>query len=96
MDPILAETIAPFFAIIGVGSMVLIGMKLRYNYKARIAEQTGSTEDVDRIANAVGDLIDEVQSLREGLTDMNERMEFTERLLTQGKANGLEEVDTPA
>ena len=96
MDPILAETIAPFFAIIGVGSMVLIGMKLRYNYKARIAEQTGSTEDLDRIANAVGDLIDEVQSLREGLTDMNERMEFTERLLTQGKANGLEEVDTPA
>ena len=96
MDPILAETIAPFFAIIGVGSMVLIGMKLRYNYKARIAEQTGSTEDLDRIANAVGDLIDEVQSLREGLADMNERMEFTERMLTQGKANGLEEVDTPA
>ena len=35
MDPVLAESIAPFFPIIGVGTMVLIGMKLRYNYKAR-------------------------------------------------------------
>ena len=96
MDPILAETIAPLIAIIGVGSMVLIGMKLRYNYKARIDGQTGSSGDVDRIANAVGDLIDEVQSLREGLADINERMEFTERMLTQGKANALEKVDTPS
>jgi hypothetical protein len=95
MDPILAEAIAPFLAIFGVGTMVLIGMKLRYNYKARIAEQTGSSGDVDRIANAVGDLIDEVQSLRDGLADLNERMEFTERLLTQGRANVLERVDTP-
>jgi len=96
MDPILAETIAPFFAIIGVGTMVLIGMKLRYNYKARIAAQTGSSEDIDRLGHAVEDLIDDVQSLREGLVDLNERMEFSERLLTQGKANGIEQVDTPA
>ena len=95
MDPILAETIAPFIAIIGVGSMVLVGMKLRYNYKARIAERTGSSGDVDRIANAVGDLIDDVHSLREGLADLNERLEFAERMLTQGKANALEKVDTP-
>lgn len=96
MDPILAETIAPLIAMIGVGSMVLIGMKLRYNYKARIAEQTGSSGDVDRITNAVGDLIDEVQSLREGLADLNERMEFTERMLTQGRANDLGKVETPS
>jgi len=33
MDPILAETIAPFLAIFGIGTMVLIGMKLRYNHR---------------------------------------------------------------
>ena len=44
MDPVLADTIIPLFAIIGVGTMVLIGMKLRYNYQARIAEKSGSSE----------------------------------------------------
>ena len=95
MDPVLADVLAPLIATFGIGTMVLIGMKLRYNHKARIAAQTGSSEDVDRIAHAVGDLIDEVQSLREGLVDLNERMEFSERLLTQGRPNTVEQADTP-
>ncbi len=95
MDPVLAESIAPFLAIIGVGTMVLVGMKLRYNYKARIAERSGSSEDVERLNGVVGDLIDEVHSLREGLTDLNERMEFTERMLTRGRVKQLEKMDTP-
>lgn len=95
MDPVMAEAIAPLFGIIGVGTMVLIGMKLRYNYKARITEHSGSSEDVERLNSAVGDLIDEVHSLREGLTDLNERMEFTERMLTRGTVKQLEKMDTP-
>jgi hypothetical protein len=96
MDPILAETIAPFLAIFGVGTMVLIGMKLRYSHQARIAGRSGSSEDAERLNGTVGDLIDEVHLLREGLADLNERMEFTERMLTQGKANELGKVDTPS
>jgi len=96
MDPILADVIAPFLAIFGVGTMVLIGMKLRYNYKARLAERSGSSEDVERLNGVVGDLIDDIHSMREGLTDLNERLEFTERMLTQGRANDIGKVDTPA
>ena len=96
MDPVLADTLAPLIAIIGVGSMVLIGMKLRNNHSARIAERTNPSEDVDRLANAVGDLLDEVHALREGLADLNERTEFTERMLTQGKVNEFEKIETPS
>ena len=96
MDPVLADTLAPILGIIGTGTMVLIGMKLRYNYKARIAEQKGSTPDVERLEHAVGDLLDEVQALREGVADLHERVEFTERMLTQGKVQDMESADTPA
>ena len=95
MEPGLAEIIIPFFAVMGVGTMVLVAMKLRYSHKARLAEQSGGGADVERLTAAVGDLFDEMQALREGVSDLNERMEFAERMLTRGSAPKLEKVDTP-
>ena len=95
MDVALAEIIIPFFAAMGLGTMVLIGMKLRYSHKARLAEQSDGG-DVERLTAAVGDLFDEVQALREGVTDMGERLEFTERMLTKGNPQDPHNVDTPA
>ncbi len=88
MDPVALDVIMPFLALMGIGTMVLIGLKLRYNHKARLADKEGRSEDVERLTAAVGDLMDEVHALREGMTDLNERIEFTERMLTRGSAQG--------
>jgi predicted nuclease with TOPRIM domain len=74
MPPELAESIGPVLAILGVGSMILVGMKLRYSQ--------------ERLVEAVTSLRDEVRMLREEFGELYERVEFAERLLTRGRADG--------
>ncbi|UCC71945.1 MAG: hypothetical protein JSV86_16485 [Gemmatimonadota bacterium] len=85
MGPELVEIIAPPIAIISVGALVLIGMKLRYTHKERTRLGGIAQEDVQRLTDSVGALRDEVQHLRDGYLELNERMEFTERLLERPK-----------
>ena len=89
-----AEYIAPFLAILGLGTFILIGVKMRIDYKLKLREMPESP-DMDRLTEVTERLYDDVQSLREGMVDLQERVEFTERLLTTGRAQE-QEADTPA
>ncbi|MFQ5703652.1 MAG: hypothetical protein ACE5HT_06490 [Gemmatimonadales bacterium] len=80
----LAEIIMPFLGVFGVGGMVLLAMKMRYDFKARL--HGGRDRSVDELRDAVQELREEVQSLHGGLAELYERVEFTERMLTRSNA----------
>lgn len=87
MDPAALEMIAPVLVFLGLSGAVLIGMRLRYAHKERMRLDATSQADVERLGDAVNALRDEVQVLRDGYLELNERVEFTERLLERPKAD---------
>ena len=53
---------------------------------AKVQLQQGSKkEDVERLADVVDGLHEEVRALREEHVELSERMDFAERLLSSGK-----------
>jgi hypothetical protein len=87
MDPAALEMIAPVFVFLGLSGAVLIGMKMRYTHKERTRLGGTSQADVERLTDTVKALRDEVQVLRDGYLELNERVEFTERLLERPKVD---------
>jgi hypothetical protein len=88
MPPGLADAIGPVFAIVGIGTMVLIGMKLRYTHLRQTRLDQGGREEVGRLADDVAALRDEMQLLRQDVSEVYERIEFTERMLARGQVEG--------
>jgi hypothetical protein len=74
------------------GIIVLIGLKMRFDHKFRMRERPGG-DDAGRITEAVEQLHDEVRLMREEFADLQERVDFTERVLSQGK--GQREIGPP-
>jgi hypothetical protein len=58
-----------------------MGMKTWSDHKLKMRETPGG--ESERLSEAVQQLFDEVGSMREDLADIHERMEFTERMLTE-------------
>ena len=67
------------------GILVLVGLKMRFDHKFRMRERSGG-EDAGRLTEAVEQLHDEVRLMRDEFADLQERVDFTERVLSQGKA----------
>jgi hypothetical protein len=88
MDPAVVEFVAPVLALTGIGTMILIGMKMRYTHLRHSKLEKGGGQEVEQLTEAVDSLRDEVRELREGMVDLYERVEFTERMLTRGQAEG--------
>ena len=64
MDPVW-EMVIPFMTLMGLGGMVLIGMRLRYEHLRHIKRGGGASEDeVKQLAEAVDGLRDEVRLMR--------------------------------
>ena len=82
MPPEVLDLLAPIIILPTLGTMVLIGIKMRLNYLRDIRLGT-TTEETRQLEEEVNNLRDEVLYLREGLDDMAERIEFHERLLTK-------------
>jgi hypothetical protein len=83
MSPEIAELIAPLVALLGVGTFILIGMKMKLDAKVRL--HGGTREDVERLGEAVEILRDEVRSMRGDVLELQERVDFAERVLTKGQ-----------
>jgi hypothetical protein len=88
MDPAVVEVLGPVAALTGIGAMILIGMKMRYSHLRHTKLAKGGGQEVEQLTEAVDSLRDEVRELREGMVDLYERVEFTERMLTRGQAEG--------
>ena len=91
MSPEILEAIGPFFGLTAFGAIVLIGMRMRYKYKID-SMAAPKSEQTQRLVEAVDGLYEQTQLLREEVGELQERLDFHERLLT--KARG-EAVDTP-
>ena len=79
MDP---GVIGVFIPILGVlGGCGLLGLKIWSNHQLKMRETAG--DDNERLAEAVHQLHDEVGSMREDMAELNERMDFTERVLSE-------------
>jgi hypothetical protein len=80
-----AEVIAPLIATVMFGVFVLTGMKmfLGYRIKRLQAQKEGRPPELDE---AIADLRDQMHLLRGEVVDLQERMDFHERVLTRGQA----------
>ncbi len=96
MPPEIIEAIGPVLAIISIGTMILVGMKMRLSAKVQL-QQGSKGEDVERLADAVDGLHEEVRILREEYGELHERMDFAERMLSSGKPQKAfgEQASTP-
>ena len=88
MDPGLVGVFIPIMGILCACGF--LGLKTWTNYKLKMRETPGG--DIDRLTEAVQQLHDEVGLMREDVAELQERVDFTERMLSEvrsGKAIGL-------
>jgi uncharacterized protein YlxW (UPF0749 family) len=78
MGPEVLGIFVPILAVIGFFG--LMGLKTWSNHKLKMRETSGG--DDERLTEAVQQLYDEVGSMREDLAELHERVDFTERMLS--------------
>ena len=83
-------------AIITIGTMVLVGMKMRLSAKVRL-QQGSKGEELDRLTDAVEGLTEEMRMLRDDYGELHDRVDFAERLLARANSpdEARERVSTP-
>ncbi len=82
MGPFEAEIVSVIFGVSGfVGALALI---LRFKLKRKELEMRGSDPELGPAADA---LRDDLNDTRAQLAEMQERLDFTERLLAAGRAS---------
>ena len=85
MDPAVMESVVMMFGLLGIGGVVLLGMRMRYEYKSKKLDQPTSAEDLERLVDALDGLYDQAKAIRDEVGELQERMDFHERLLTKPK-----------
>lgn len=84
---------APLAMILGIGGVILLGQRMRYRYLERARGGDGGSSGILRLTENVEALRDEVQLLQESFDRLNERVDFTERLLSGPDAGGAARPD---
>jgi hypothetical protein len=86
MDPLIAEAIAPLLALLGVGTFSLIGLRMYLGHRTRRLELSAGQLSA-HLEETIEELRHEVQGLRGDVGELQERVDFAERLLTRGQEN---------
>ncbi len=82
MDP---GVVGVFIPILGLlGGVGLVGLKIWTNHKLKMRETPDG--DSERLTEAVQQLHDEFGSMREEVAELHERMDFTERILSESRS----------
>ena len=96
MPPELIEVLAPVVVILSIGTMVLIGMKMRLTARSHESSNLNRVakdgEDIERLADTVDALHDQVRMMRDDFAELHERVDFAERLLSRGEISPSEPV----
>ncbi len=85
MDPGVIGVFIPILAILGFFG--LMGLKVWSNHKLKMRETPG--DDNEHLTEAVQQLHDEVGSMREDLAELHERVDFTERMLSEVRSRNV-------
>ena len=83
--PEVLAVVIPILAVIG--SFILIGFKGWANHELKMRETSGG--DNERLTEAVQQLHDEVSSMREEFAELHERVDFTERMLSEVRSRNV-------
>jgi hypothetical protein len=83
MDPIFA----PVIGLVSVGILVLVGMKMRYDYRAKQLTAGAGKDALDRLESQLDAVREQVLALRDEVGELYERVEFAERMLARGKSD---------
>ncbi len=83
MDPGIIGVFIPIIAL--SGGTILIAMKMRYSHIQETRISRGGDEEVERLAETVDSLRTEIALLHDEFHQLNERVDFTERLLERPK-----------
>ncbi len=67
-----------------VGTFTVIGLKILVSARKARRGEIGK-EEVQRLAETVEGLQDQMYQVRDGVSELHERMDFAERLLTKGE-----------
>ena len=71
---------------VGIGTFTLVGLKMYWGFKTKRLELEKGAGSSERLVELMGDLRDEMHALRGEVSDLQERVDFAERLLTRGQA----------
>ena len=82
MDPGIIGVFIPIIAV--CSGAILFGMKMHYSH-LQDTRISGGSQEVEHLADAVDNLTAEVELLRTEFLELNERVDFTERLLERPK-----------
>ncbi len=88
MTPDFIEGLIAVVGLVSIGGVFLVGMKMRYSHVQKMKGGAAPAEETQRLEEEVATLRDEVHGMREGFAELYERVEFAERLLTKGRADG--------
>ena len=96
MPPDVIGGLVAVAGMMGVGTMILIGLKMRFNHKLRMRQDTRPLE-VERLTDLVEAFHDEMRATREEVSELHERMDFAERMLSNGTPRAAldERASTP-
>ncbi len=79
MDPGIIGVFIPIIALSGV--TILIAMKMRYTHIQETRLNSGGDQEVERLTETVDSLRTELALLHDEFHQLNDRVDFTERLL---------------
>ena len=77
-------------ASIGSGALVAIAMWFYFRMKRLEATGGADLKDLDRLAEQVAALRDQLLATREEMGELHERVDFAERMLARGQTERLE------
>jgi predicted nucleic acid-binding Zn-ribbon protein len=83
MPPDIFEGIMAATVLITIGSFVLAGLRMRYQYKSKTLENPRVREEIERLTEAVDGLYERTNSLHEEVAELHEQLDFHERLLAK-------------
>jgi hypothetical protein len=63
---------------------ILVGIKMLSSHQLKMREAPGG--DTERLVEAIHQLHDEIGSMREDIAEVQERLDFTERVLSEVKS----------
>ncbi len=83
MDPDAVFALIALLATSGVG---LVGLRMLLSYRIKRLQAQGGGDAPRELGEGLAELREQMYLLRGDVADLQERMEFTERVLTRGQA----------
>jgi hypothetical protein len=82
MDP---DAVAALTAFLGFCGSILVGVRMFLNYRIKRFQAQGGGAHVHELEEGLAEVRDQLYLLRTDLSDLQERVEFTERVLARGR-----------